>query len=267
MGRLLRHATAIVMSTPEAVRRLREAFPKLAAVPTLASPVGFAGDDFAAAPNATSPDDAFRILHTGYLHTADGLRLRRTRRMRRLLGGSPYNVDILTRSHVYLLEAVEQVRKAATTPVEVHLAGVLSEVDREIATAHAGVVLHGFVPHRETVRLMESADLLFLPMQDLPAGVRAGLVPGKTYEYLASRRPILAAVPEGDARDLLLESGSAFVCAPSDVDAMAQIIRDRVESKQRGEPPPEPHDDVLARYERQRQAEELGALFNSLVDR
>ncbi len=33
---------------------------------------------------------------------------------------------------------------------------------------------------------MRSADLLFLPMQNLPPGVRATIVPGKTYEYLAS---------------------------------------------------------------------------------
>ena len=58
----------------------------------------------------------------------------------------------------------------------------------------------GYLAHDESLALVRSADLLLLPMQDLPAGTRAGLVPGKTYEYLASGRPILAAVPEGDAR-------------------------------------------------------------------
>ncbi len=71
---------------------------------------------------------------------------------------------------------------------------------------------------------MRSADLLFLPMHDLPAGRRAGLVPQKTYEYLAAGRPILAAVPDGDARDLLDASGVARLCRPADAAAMAAAV-------------------------------------------
>ena len=61
---------------------------------------------------------------------------------------------------------------------------------------------------------MRSADLLFLPMHDLPPGRRAGLVPYKTYEYLAAERPILAAVPDGDARDILSRVSHATLCRP-----------------------------------------------------
>ena len=75
------------------------------------------------------------------------------------------------------------------------------------------MTLRDFIPHAGTIELMRSADLLFLPMHDLPPGRRAGLVPQKTYEYLAARRPILAAVPDGDARDLLEASGVAAVPA------------------------------------------------------
>ncbi len=268
MGRLLRHASAIVMSTPEALRRLHDAFPELRRIPSISSPVGYDAADFGA---ALPPDEAgterFRIVHTGYLHTADGLRLRRTSRLRRLLGGRLDNVDILTRSHVYLLRAVAAARHAQKTPIEVVLAGVLSNDDMRIAADYDGVTLMGYVPHRETARLMQSADLLFLPMHDLPAGVRAGLVPGKTYEYLASRRPILAAVPEGDARDLLLEAGSAFVCAPSDVEAMAGIICEQIARRERGEPSPRPREDVLARYERSLQAQQLAELFDQVARR
>src|SRR5439155_26020041 len=41
----------------------------------------------------------------------------------------------------------------------------------------------------ETVAAMRTADLLFLPMQGLSYDRPASIVPGKTYEYLASRRP------------------------------------------------------------------------------
>ncbi|HEY7421082.1 MAG TPA: hypothetical protein VH541_03650, partial [Gaiellaceae bacterium] len=84
-------------------------------------------------------------------------------------------------------------------------------------------VLHGYVSHVESIGLMRSADLLFLPMQKLPSGRRSSTVPGKTYEYLASGRPILGAVPPGDARDLLERLGHD-VCAPDDVEAMVESI-------------------------------------------
>ena len=67
-------------------------------------------------------------------------------------------------------------------------------------------------------------------MQTLPPGVRATIVPGKTYEYLASETPILGAVPEGDARDILEEAGNAVLVRPDDVDGIASALERRLEA-------------------------------------
>jgi hypothetical protein len=75
---------------------------------------------------------------------------------------------------------------------------------------------------------MKSADLLFLPMHDLHPGTRAGLIPYKTYEYMGARRPILAAVPDGDVRDMLGPLEHASLVRPSDVEGMAAVLRDRL---------------------------------------
>ncbi len=71
--------------------------------------------------------DVFRIVHTGYLHTELGREHRRVRYLRNALGGILGSVDILTRSHVYLIEAIEQLLAAEPDlgPVELHLAGVV----------------------------------------------------------------------------------------------------------------------------------------------
>ena len=61
-------------------------------------------------------------------------------------------------------------------------------------------------------------------MHDLRPGSRARIVPGKTYEYLAAGRPILAAVPDGDARDFLSQCGTALLCRPDDVEGMVQQL-------------------------------------------
>lgn len=267
MRKILAAADAVIMNTPEAVARVRYQFPELQSKIVVSIPNGFDAADFGGDP-PQRPDPKFRIVHTGYLHTSQGLRLRRTRRIRRIVGGTAAPVDILTRSHVYLVEAVN--RLLADDPsleslVEAVFAGVASEADLDVAARSPVVKMIGYVPHRETVALVRSADLLFLPMHDLPDGWRAGLVPGKTYEYLAAGPPILAAVPDGDARDLLAEAGNAYLCRPDDVNAMTHIIRAQIERFRKGEAPPAAREDVVARYERRRLTEDLANLFTRVL--
>jgi glycosyltransferase involved in cell wall biosynthesis len=102
-------------------------------------------------------------------------------------------------------------------------------------------------------------------MHDLPEGTRATVVPGKTYEYLASGRPILAAVPDGDARDLLLAAGTAHVCRPTDVAGMVDAIDAEIERARAGRRPPIPPPALLARFERRRLTSELAAVFDGVL--
>ena len=177
-------------------------------------------------------------------------------------------IDILTRSHVFLLEAIDgllQDEPELADAIEVHLAGVLSPTDREIAERSPVVRMHGYLDHSETLRLLRTADLLFLPMHDMPEGHRIGITPGKTYEYVASGRPILAAVPDGDVRELLQEAGTAFICRPADVAAMRRIVREQVERVRSGAPAPALDEAVAARYERRHLTGLLAGVFDELA--
>jgi hypothetical protein len=102
-------------------------------------------------------------------------------------------------------------------------------------------------------------------MHKIAEGRRAGIVPGKTFEYLASTRPILAAVPAGDARDLLEAAGNSAICGPDDVAAMMDIIREQVRRKRSGEPSPAPDPTLVASYDWRVLALELGALFQRVM--
>ena len=265
MCRVLRTANAIVANTQEAARQIA-ALPGLADVPVIPIPNGFDAPDFAG-PAPVRTDDVYRIVHAGYLHTelASG---RAARLARRALGGADPGVDIGTRSHVYLLQALA--RLLADDPsladrIELHLAGVLSDRDLDVVGGSSIVKTHGYLAHDETVALLRAADLLFLPMHDLPEGRRATIVPGKTYEYLAARRPILAAVPDGDARDLLGRTPTATLCRPADVDAIAAAVRAGIERKERGEPVPAPPAQLLEQFERARLSGRLAAVFDGVL--
>ena len=246
MRTALQSAAAIVMCASEAAVRIRCAFPELAAR-VHAIPIGYEPADFDVAASPDRDDDVLRIVHSGSMHTDFGLQIRRTRARRRLLGGTYPGVDILPRSHVFLCEAIASLVEAEPSlrgRVELHLAGDLTPGDRAIAQRHEFTRLPGLLTHRETVRLMRSADLLFLPMQDLPPGSRAGLIPYKTYEYLAAGRSVVAAVPDGDVRDMLAPLAHVSLVRPTDTDAMKAVLRAhladlRARRALRREPPPE----------------------------
>jgi glycosyltransferase involved in cell wall biosynthesis len=266
MRRTLAAADAVVMNTAEATRQVLRHVPELATKPVVTIPNGFDAADFAGPPPQRD-DHAFRIVHAGFVHTGAGRKHRRLKLARRALGGYERGLDILTRSHVFLLEAVSRVAEARPDlreRLEVHLIGVLGDSDRDVR-GFEFVREHGYLPHGETVGMLRSADLLFLPMHDLAAGHRARIVPGKTYEYLAAGAPILAAVPEGDARDLLELAGHASICRPSDVDAMAAALVSHLDRVERREPAPAPRAAVLRRYERSGLSRQLASLFDDVL--
>jgi hypothetical protein len=93
------------------------------------------------------------------------------------------------------------------------------------------------------------------------------LVPHKTYEYLAAGRPILAAVPDGDARDLLEASGTARLCRPADVGAIESNLEVEIEFWRAGAAPRVPDPSVVERCSCSRLVRELAALYDTVAAR
>ena len=67
----------------------------------------------------------------------------------------------------------------------------------------------GYLPHHETVKLQRSANVLLLPLRQEPEYAKA--LPGKIFEYLAARRPILGIGQEGGAAASVLTDAGAGV--------------------------------------------------------
>lgn len=232
MAKSLESAALIIMNTPEAARRVKEQLPRLRANQVVSLTNGYDADDFAGEVEPIG-GGKFNIVHSGYFHAESGLVERARQRQYRLLGRTIPGVERLPRSHYYLLQAMEQWLEESPgilDEVRMHCVGVLSKSDQALIDASPAkplFVCSGYLSHAECLRFVRGADLLFLPMHKMPPGMKAGLVPGKTYEYMAAGRPVLATLPESDARDFLAQAGSGLFAEPGDVPGLLLALKDR----------------------------------------
>lgn len=102
---------------------------------------------------------------------------------------------------------------------------------------HDIVHVHPPRPHDEALSLMHNADVLFLTLPDRPDGSPGGRISAKTYEYLTTECPILAAVPPGENHDYLEGKPGVFLSRPSDVEQMASHLEPIVAATLSGHPP------------------------------
>jgi hypothetical protein len=80
------------------------------------------------------------------------------------------------------------------------------------------------VPHERVAAILARADLLFLTLPKRVDGSRGGRISAKTYEYLATDRPILAALPRGENWDYLAGKPGVWLVEPDDRAGMRAAI-------------------------------------------
>jgi len=123
-----------------------------------------------------------------------------------------------------ILEAADRLREDGR--IHFLLVGEGAEKDELVARARAlrlaNVSFLPAVPRAQVAALYRGADLCLVPLRALP--LFRAFIPSKMFEILACGRPILASL-EGEAADILRESGAAVVVPPEDVDAAVAAVR------------------------------------------
>ena len=79
-----------------------------------------------------------------------------------------------------------------------------------------------YVPHAESVAELLGAHVLLLVVDDFVGA--EGIVPGKVYEYIGAKRPLLALAPPGAVADLVSSTGAGTVCGQQDVEAVGEAL-------------------------------------------
>ena len=122
----------------------------------------------------------------------------------------------------------------------------------------------GVVSHCQSIEFMMGANILLL----VP-GPGNGTMPGKTFEYLAARKPILALTDDGAVSELITSTGTGETIAPDDCVGISEsIIRlFTLSNSPSGYPYPEACDtaDVLMQYDRKEIASKIARLLDALV--
>ena len=92
------------------------------------------------------------------------------------------------------------------------------------------------VPHELIGAIVDDADLLFITLPMRIDGSPGGRISAKTYEYLATDRPILAAVPRGENWDYLAGKPGVWLLEPDDAPGMQAVIGELAAEKFAGRP-------------------------------
>ncbi|HEY3398206.1 MAG TPA: glycosyltransferase [Armatimonadota bacterium] len=164
--------------------------------PTLTVYGGYDPEDFPTQPAYPNGYDHLRIVYTGAIYEA-GQDPSPVLEAFRLLGAEAEGLRLAC--YGYNLQSMPPL-------VQRHGVGHLVE-------------LHEAVPYRESVRLQHEADLLLLLLWTDPN--YRGVYPGKVFEYLGARRPILAVGPcRNQVGELLVKRGvGVYASQPEEIAA------------------------------------------------
>lgn len=125
-----------------------------------------------------------------------------------------------------VLETVAREREnLAASRLRIRFVGGLSpEAETFIRENHLADLIGATarVPHSAAIAELASADALLLLLVNNEGGRK--WYPGKLFEYLAARKPIIAVAPEGITTRLVQSLGAGVVVDPSDRDHLRRVL-------------------------------------------
>jgi glycosyltransferase involved in cell wall biosynthesis len=241
---VVHQAARVVLVTRLMAEAFRAQFPELPADHFQVIPNGFDPVQLCGSAPAPQPGSAYRVVYTGTLYRGR-------------------SIEPFLNAALRLAQAEPGFRDAFRLIV---LGNQDEQAAAELAMhALAGSVeVRGYGDHASTVTEARSADLLLLLVNTTPGAAAA--VPGKLYEYLAERRPILTLAPPGaEAGSIVAEAGAGWVAQADRPDQVEAAMRSAWQAHLSGQLPIS-RPEVIARYDRRTVAGDLARLLTTIAD-
>ncbi len=163
---------------------------------------------------------------------------------------------------LHALAAVLQRQPALRGRFAVSFVGNTRESERKLVKKlglQNEVSLVGYLDHRECVKQLQSADVLWFIMDDDCSS------PGKLYEYIGSRKTIFASIVDGYTKQFLEESKAAFFVSPRDAQAHEHTLLELFSLFEKKKLP-KVTEEFANRFNRLALTGELAKQFESLMD-
>ena len=126
------------------------------------------------------------------------------------------------------------------------------------------VQYHAYMPHERVVRMVSESDVLMLCQ--IPAKESGGVkLPGKMFEYLYTRKPILALTIPGETTAILKRTGLGHVVDPFDESGICAELTGFIQQFDQGGVHAEPNEDAIRSFDRKAQAQEVSDLLDRAV--
>ncbi|MEM9884586.1 MAG: glycosyltransferase [Bacteroidota bacterium] len=126
-----------------------------------------------------------------------------------------------------VLKALTQEKEDFAAHLKIRLVG---QVDASVVQTYTQLGLEeqvenvGNVPRTEALELTMNSPILLLLLNQQPNA--KGRIPGKLFEYLAARRPILCLGPtDSDVAKIIAESKSGYTCAYEDATGIKKVVQ------------------------------------------
>ena len=188
----------------------------------------------------------------------------------------PYKVrkeEINTHTPYYFFRALQLLFRhnpSLRDKIRITIAGgkyIIFEKLAEEMGIEENVSFQGQLAHKQVIQLLGKADLLLYVLLSKTENNRSGYcVPGKTYEYIRSGKPILALVPEGDAKEILEKAGTAYFADPTSPEEIADLLERLYQLHCQGGIPVQPNWEFIQQFERSRQAKKLAEFLDQILE-
>lgn len=171
------------------------------------------------------------------------------------------------RNPAALFQAIEKLLKNNLIKKDEFKIKFIGRFGREISemientTFRDSIEIINYLPHKESLIELLKSDALLLIVDESKESEE--IVPGKIYEYIGTKKPILTIAPNnGAVAQLMKETGLGLVAYQSEIDKIADNFLMLLKAYKNNEDILNINEDIIIKYERRESARQLAILLD-----
>lgn len=169
------------------------------------------------------------------------------------------------RPNIFLNAISELIEEGKVSPkkIKVQFVGANTPNDIDFKDVHGLCEFTGFISHKEALEYLRKANALLLLLSKERG---KDVIPSKTFEYMASGKPILALVPSsGEVAKIIQKTNTGLVVNFEDVDSIKKAYLQLYKQWETRQNNFHPDKEVISKFNQKHLTKELALLLNEIV--